>query len=97
MPKVRRSGSDALLQMRDEFIALVSAYNGVGEHQDALDAQAIVAALAEFEDNHMLADVGWPAVVCPDDGTGFPFLQGTEEDEPPAVAEPPADSPAWAT
>lgn len=53
-------GGWAVLQMRDQFLALVHAYNAVGEYGDAADAQVMAVALNKFEEDHVITDMEWP-------------------------------------
>lgn len=78
--KKKRTGRDAVLQLRQEMLKLVSAYNAVGMFQAAASTQVMVISLNKFEEEHVITNMAWPprlvkrdgmTVICPaeDDGT----------------------------
>lgn len=56
----RETAEERVIQMRDDFLLLVAAYNSIGEYADALDAQTIAMALNKFEDDHNITEIAWP-------------------------------------
>lgn len=68
----QRSGSEAVIQMRDEFLQLVAAYNAIGEYRKAMDAQSMAIELNKFEDDHHITEIVWPPkVIKEEDGEGY--------------------------
>lgn len=77
------TGEKAIDRMINEFVTLVAAYNKIGAHQSALDAQALVIALATFNDTHVLEYTAWPARVVDHDIDGVPSLAEPDEEAKP--------------
>lgn len=70
----KRTGTDAVIQIRDEFLQLVSAYNTVGEYKNAQDAQAMAIALNLFENAHIITEIAWPPRTEIPEGSKWPQL-----------------------
>ena len=75
----KRSGMDAVLQMRDEFLQFVAAYNKVGDYRSAMDAQVMSIALHKFEEDHGITTVLWPPNVIYDSKHGF-YIEGIDDE-----------------
>lgn len=73
----KKSGMAAIIEMRDEFIGLVTVYNTVGLYEQAHDAQAMAIMLHKFENSHNLAEVAWPPdVVETEEGFMIADMEG---------------------
>lgn len=65
------------MEMRDEFIGLVTVYNTVGLYEQAHDAQAMAIMLHKFENSHNLVKVAWPPdIVDTEDGLMIADVEG---------------------
>lgn len=65
---MKQTASARILQMREDFLLLVAAFNQGREYREAADAQAMAIALTAFEDDHDLDNVEWPPVGDSEDG-----------------------------
>lgn len=64
--KPQRKGGEAVLQMRDEFKQLAQGYLELNEWGHALAATDMARRLEEFEAQHNITEMVWPARVVPD-------------------------------
>jgi hypothetical protein len=60
--------AERVLQMRDDFLLLVSALNAGRDYLAALEAQGIVIQLHKFEEGHNITNAAWPPVADPEGG-----------------------------
>lgn len=67
------TAGERVLQMRDDFMLLVAAYNEAHQFEHAQEAQALVIALHKFEDEHDITRVAWPPK--PDDDGGLVWIE----------------------
>lgn len=49
-----------VIEMRDDFLLLVQAFNSVHDFRAAIEAQSMVIALNKFEDDHDITQIAWP-------------------------------------